>query len=222
MGWFEEPDRASVVTALTRWLDAQTSLSWEEEPEIDWVQRYEDSLERVELPGVTLAPPHLAQPGDLIIEPGAGFGTGEHPTTRQLLTWLPAVSGRTLLDIGSGSGILALAAARRGFDVHGTEIEEPARRNAAHNAALNGLHATFDDRQPDALEPVDVVLANLHAELLVRFADDLRRLARHDLLCAGILADREPLVHAAFAGLPLRERAVDGEWIALWFSTEPR
>lgn len=221
LAWFEEPEPAEVIAALGRWLDASTSLAWHQEPEVDWVQRYEDSLERLELPGVTLAPPHLAQPGDLIIDPGCGFGTGEHPTTRQLLSWLPELSGSTLLDIGSGSGILALAAARRGFRVHGTEIEEPALRAAARNAELNGLDVSFDDRQPAQLAPADVVLANLHAELLEHFASDLRRLATRELLCAGILAEKEDRVRAAFAGRPLKRRELDGEWVALWFGGEP-
>lgn len=214
LAWFDEPDRAAIMAALTRWLDAETTLTWAEEPEIDWVQRYEDSLTRIELPNLTIAPPSLAQPGDLIIDPGCGFGTGEHPTTRQILEMLPQVHGKTLLDVGCGSGILALAAARNGFQVHGTEIEELARRNALHNAALNGLELTVDDRQPGQLEPADVVLANLHAELLVGFAVDLERITRDHLLLAGIMIEKEAMVLACFT-FPMVDRRSDGEWVAL-------
>ncbi|MCB9679456.1 MAG: 50S ribosomal protein L11 methyltransferase [Alphaproteobacteria bacterium] len=212
--WFEHEDRPAAIRALGPWLDADTTLVWRTEEEKDWEAESRAGFTPIAAGGFVVAPPWDAPEGAILVEPGAGFGTGDHPTTRQALVLLDGLTGRTALDIGCGSGVLALAAASRGFEAHGIDIDEAAVANAVHNAALNGLPATFDTRTPDALAPADVVLANLHAELIVRFADDLMRLTRHHLVLAGILADREPLVRAAIPW-PVAQRLVDGEWIAL-------
>lgn len=214
--WFEEPERSAILGGLTPWLDDRTEIVWREEPEVDWEAESQASFPPIQVGSLRIAPPWSAEPGDLVIEPGSGFGTGDHPTTRQALLLFQQLDmpATTALDIGCGSGILALAAARAGWTVHGTDIEEPALANARRNAEMNGLVATFDTAQPHALAPADLVFANLHAELLVRFADDLHRLARGPLILAGILADKETAVRAAFRR-PLVDRLQDGEWVAL-------
>ncbi|MEZ4322786.1 MAG: 50S ribosomal protein L11 methyltransferase [Myxococcota bacterium] len=218
--WFEVEHRAEAARALAPWLDAETELVWRVEEERDWEAESRAGFKPIVAGGFVVAPPWDAPEGSLLVEPGAGFGTGDHPTTRQALLLLDglttgaALAGRTALDIGCGSGVLALAAASRGMRAHGVDIEDTAVANARHNAGLNGLDATFDGRTPYVLEPADVVLANLHAELLVELAPELLRLTRHHLVVAGVLADREPLVRAALPW-PVAQRLVDGEWIAL-------
>lgn len=218
--WFEEVDRAEVVRALAPWLDEQVELVWRVEEERDWEAESRAGFAPIIAGRFVIAPPWDAPPGAIIVEPGAGFGTGDHPTTRQALQLLDDLSGnpaiRTALDIGCGSGVLALAAASRDLRAHGIDIDEAAVANARNNAALNGLAAmaTFDTRTPTELQPADLVLANLHAELIVRFSQELERLTRHRLVLAGILADREPMVRDAL-GLREARRLVDGEWVAL-------
>jgi ribosomal protein L11 methyltransferase len=118
--------------------------------------------------------------------------------------------------VGCGSGVLALAAAKLGLEARGTDVDEPSVRDAARNARANGLVATFDSTPVHELdEPADLVLANLHAELIVRLAPELIRLTGHWLVLAGVLADREPLVKRALAPLELVHREQDGEWVSL-------
>lgn len=165
---------------------------------------------------ITVAPPWDAVPGAIVIDPGIGFGTGGHPTTRAALRaidrWCDGC--HTMLDVGSGSGVLALAAARLGLRARGVDVEAAAVRQARRAARFNALDASF------SLVPVgvlrrraDLVVANLHAELIVELASDLRRLARRRIVLAGVLGDREDRVTACFEDLPLLQREVDGEWI---------
>lgn len=215
--WFP-PDvrRADVLVALRPWLDASCDVSWREEPETDWEAASLASFRPIHAGPFVIAPPWDAPPGALLVDPGAGFGTGEHPTTRQALELFAdaAAPPGTALDIGCGSGVLALAAASRGWTAHGTDVDPSAIANAEHNARLNGLRVTFDLRTPEHLDPAELVFANLHGELLVAMAPDLQRLARRTLILAGILEDREAAVRRALPW-PVDARLQDGEWVAL-------
>lgn len=217
--WFDDRPEAAVSEGLAHWAEHFGSLAWSEEPEVDWEAESRAAFPPIQVGTLRIAPPWHAEPDDLVIEPGSGFGTGDHPTTRQALLLFQQIEAEPTiaLDVGCGSGILALAAAREGWAVHGTDIDEAALDNARKNAEANGLVATFDTRQPHELEPAPLVFANLHAELLVRFADDLARLAERHLVVAGILAEKEPMVRDALK-LPVAERLADGDWVALLYA----
>lgn len=226
IAWFDDPDRAA-IERIVRPLCGPVVPEWSRTEEVDWEAAWRAGFPPIVVsPRLTIAPPWDAPPGSIVVEPGQGFGTGQHATTRQALAALdglatPDAGLRTALDVGCGSGILALAAARLGLRAHGIDVEEPALREAAQNAARNGLSetATFSDtpvaQVPDA---ADVVLANLHAELVARLADDLIRLTGRYLVVAGVLADREPLVDAALAHrLTPRGRWVEEGWVCRVF-----
>jgi ribosomal protein L11 methyltransferase len=199
--------------------------SFAEEPPHDWEAEFRSGFraERVS-ERITVAPPWDAPPGAVIIEPGQGFGTGAHETTRAALRALDrwCVGCRTVLDVGCGSGVLALAGARLGLRARGVDVEAAAVREARRAARVNGLRATFSTRPVASLvTPADLVVANLHAELIVALARPLRRLTRRRLILAGILADREALVTARFADWELLGRDVDGEWVCHVWAAEP-
>lgn len=214
--WFTGADEPEIDA----WASRYGGVAWEDVEERDWEAEARAAFAPIEVaPGWVVAPPWDAPPGALIIEPGSGFGTGQHASTRTALRLLIRVGvpqPATALDVGCGSGVLALAAARMGLAAHGIDVEAGAIRDAARNAELNGLRATF------SLEPLaeirktfGVVLANLHAELLVTLAPDLVRRTEHALLLAGILADREEAVRAAFApALRCVDRETEEEWVA--------
>lgn len=231
--WFEDPDRAGLEAGLRAALSAEagvewTGLVWSATPEVPWEDAWKSGFQPLVVreagAELVIVPPWLAaeHPGALVIEPGQGFGTGEHPTTRAALRALLRVRGevRDALDVGTGSGILALAAARLGIAASGVDVHAEAIDEARRAAELNGLSAAFSTTPVHALtEPVDLVLANLHAELALELAPDLRRLTRRHLLLAGILADREARVRAAFDGWAhLGWREQDGRWVALLYS----
>lgn len=181
---------------------------------------------------------HRARPGDAVValDPGMAFGTGLHPTTRLCLEGIERwadeglVAGSRILDVGCGSGILGLAAARFGArEVLGLDTDALAVEATNANARRNRLGRIVRARRgtlplPDG--PRDLVLANLIASLLVTLAADLHAAIHAGdgsagsggrLLASGIFVDREPEVRRALAatGLRLRGREQEGEWVCL-------
>jgi ribosomal protein L11 methyltransferase len=165
----------------------------------------------------------------LNLDPGMAFGTGLHPTTRLCLTTLEAIAergnldGERVLDVGCGSGILSIAAARLGArEVVALDIDpiavEATNANARRNRLVGRIHASQGSLPSDA-GPFDVVLANLIASLLVQLAPllagELRTGGR--LLASGIFIDREAAVVEAFnaAGLESAARLQEVDWVAL-------
>ncbi len=159
----------------------------------------------------------------LVLDPGMAFGTGLHPTTQACLERLSTleVSGARVLDVGCGSGVLAIAAAKRGAGtVTAVDIDPLAVRATAENSATNGVTiAVTAGGAADVAGTFDLVLANIVAPVLVRIAADLgARLApAGTLVLAGIIADAEASVVEAFAarGLLVTARDARGDWVSL-------
>ncbi len=181
---------------------------------------------------------HRRRPEDVVLslDPGMAFGTGLHPTTRLCLAALEALadegllaSGRArdgsarIIDVGCGSGILAIAAGKLGAgELLGVDTDPIAVESTIANARLNGLTRRVRVRRgsvPSGEGPFDLVLANLIASLLVQLACPLRdELAPGGrILASGIFRDREGDVRAAFeaAGLRLGRRWAEEDWVAL-------
>ena len=174
---------------------------------------------------------HRAAPGEVIValDPGMAFGTGLHPTTRLCLLGLEALAetgavvGARAVDVGSGSGILSIAAAKLGVaDVLAIDIDPIAVEATAANARRNRLGGVIRARAgslPTDEPPADLVVANLIASLLVRLAPELAAAVRRDgrWLASGIFRDREPEVRDAFAtvGLDTTDRWAEDDWVAL-------
>ncbi len=216
--WFQEPDLDGIRAALAPYPVHTAAV-----PDTDWDAAWRESFVPLVVDDtLTIAAPWDAPAGALLIEPGQGFGTGQHPTTLALMRWVNqlAPAATSMLDLGCGSGILALVAARHGADVHGVDIDPAAVRDAHRNAELNGLAGRFDTTPiPDLREPAELVAANIYAEVLVQLAADLVRLTKRDLVLAGIIDDREHLVRSALdPHLALHDRVVDGEWVALHYT----
>lgn len=173
-------------------------------------------------------------PDDIVLrlDPGMAFGTGGHETTRLCLEMLerimdemPVLHAPDVLDLGTGSGILAMAAVRLGAArVWAVDIDPQAVEVARENLAAEGLadSVEFSTTPLEALGgSYDVILANILAEELVRLAPHLaERLAPGgSLVLSGILAEKESLVRRGFANQPLAyvETARQGEWVALLY-----
>ncbi|MCS6771002.1 MAG: 50S ribosomal protein L11 methyltransferase [Kiritimatiellae bacterium] len=167
----------------------------------------------------------------VLLDPGLSFGTGEHFTTRfcleQLDRLLTKHPGSSVLDVGTGSGILALAAAKLGarrvvaID-HDPQAVAHARANARLNRLGNRIRFSVRDLEQDGPPRgrFDVVCANLYSRLLTRFADSLAGAARHFAVLSGIRDAELDAVAEAYIRLGLREvaRDGDGEWGGLIFS----
>jgi ribosomal protein L11 methyltransferase len=179
---------------------------------------------------------HEASTGEVVIslDPGMAFGTGLHPTTRLCLAglerWadLELVEGASVLDVGTGSGILAIGAALLGARMVRALDPDPLAIEAAEGNAARNAVSVVVSRGSVPIEdgPFDLVLANLVAGLLVDLARTLadavragdgRRGSGGRLLASGIHVDREPEVRRAFAaaGLRVLHRTEETEWVAL-------
>ncbi len=163
----------------------------------------------------------------VILDPGMAFGTGTHQTTRLALMLLEdeLSPGMSVLDVGTGSGILAIAAALLGArSVRAVDIEPVAIRRAADNVRLNDVAGVvqlevgsldLDEAEP---ETYDLVVANIIARVLIELAPALARSVRPGgrLILSGIIEPREEGVEAAFAsqGLERERREVMDDWVA--------
>jgi ribosomal protein L11 methyltransferase len=166
----------------------------------------------------------------LRIEAGAAFGTGHHGTTIGCLKayddLLKARRFKRVLDVGAGTGLLAIAAARTGSAiVRGTDIDPPSVRIARENAALNHAKARFfhasglNDRRVRASGPYDLVFANILARPLISLAQDIRGALKPGgvVILSGLLRTQQRMVLAAYAsrGFRLRRRLLRDAWAAL-------
>jgi ribosomal protein L11 methyltransferase len=167
-------------------------------------------------------PPGLAEV-DLVIDPGQAFGTGAHATTRLCLEFmldLPASGG--FLDLGCGSGVLAIAAARLGWaPVVAVDFDPVAVEAAAANARVNGVSIGVRRHDLRVEPPVcaPTVAANLLGPLLLAWAGQLRSAGElpERIIASGLLVGEADEVGGAFEGLGFREsaRRASGEWAAL-------
>jgi ribosomal protein L11 methyltransferase len=235
--------------------DALVEISTTEIPD-DWHERWKQFHRpvliaappladdgRAPIPALYVRPPWVppsaadAALREIVIDPGQAFGTGAHASTRlclELLLELGAAqqpSGR-LLDVGTGSGVLAIAAATLGYrPVLGLDHEQESVEAARENAFVNGVEIDvrrFDLRREtlpwmsatDADGPVPVVLANLLRPLLLELAASIAA-PPAQLIAGGLLVAELDEVARAFRdrlGLRERERRISGEWAALWLS----
>jgi len=197
----------------------------------DWADRWADFHKPIEIGGRIGVRPSWweAKKGliDVVVDPGRAFGTGGHPTTRlslaQMLTLEEAgeASG-ALADWGTGSGVLAIAAGKLGWDpIIACDREPASLEAAAANAEVNGVELTLERVDVrEASPPVaPTVVANLTAPLLRECAAHLAAAAQHPsaLVCSGMLAAETEAVAEAFgaAGLAPVDRRVEGDWAAL-------
>ena len=168
------------------------------------------------------------QPGDLIIEldPGMAFGTGTHETTAMCVELIEKhYHGGRVLDVGTGSGILAIAAARLGAtDVLGVGIDPMAVRVARENVEKNGLSDAIDIREGDLVAGLgdvrcDFAVANILADVIALLAGPLKKhlVPGAQFVCSGILKEREDDVKAVLEknGYRLFDRLQKGDWVAL-------
>jgi ribosomal protein L11 methyltransferase len=197
----------------------------------DWTDAWRQHYAPQRIGRVLIVPSWVAESprtGEVAIrmDPGMAFGTGLHPTTRGCLMLLQDVEPMPtrVLDVGCGSGILALAALSLGTDAALAIDTDPLAVDATRaNAALNGMAGRIETRHGTlaaiAEQPFRLVLANLVATLLVEMAP---RLAAHTaaggtLVAGGIIAARGEEVRSALeaAGFAVRRTIDDGEWLSL-------
>lgn len=190
----------------------------------DWANEWKKYFKPIVTDSVTVVPTWIAyspREGEklLRLDPGMAFGTGEHATTRMCLELMRA-AGRSVIDVGCGSGILGIAAAITGAkSVYMCDIDPQAVKAARNNAELNGVVCEIE--QADLLATsrrAELILANLTADLLIRMAPSVREHLEEGgkLVVSGIIAERLDEVKDAFSrlGYKIEKEAAEGDWRA--------
>ncbi|MGN1016462.1 MAG: 50S ribosomal protein L11 methyltransferase [Faecousia sp.] len=208
-------------------------------PDTDWAESWKDNYPPQEVGKSLVVLPYWLDadyPGRIpvILDPGLTFGTGAHPSTRMVMTFMEELvkPGFRCLDLGSGSGILSITALRLGAaSAVGVDIDPKAEDAARENAAYNGFAApeftalTGDVTQDAGLmdkllgSEYDLVLVNIVADVIIRLAPVLPGFLKGgaSLLCSGILDTRLSDVTAALekAGIRVLETKAEAEWRSL-------
>ena len=216
----------AVSPLLGQYVDAIATL---DVPDEDWARRSQASLRAVTVGALVVAPP-WDLPSDtsrtIVVDPSMGFGTGHHQTTRlclRLLQRLP-LDSRSLLDVGTGSGVLAIAAAMLGATpVVAMDIDPDALQNARENIDRNALAGRIAVVEADlanlTVEPADVVVANLTGAVLKHHAAALLRLVRPAgaMIVSGFSPSELPDVLAALQPMTDVETLEEDDWAAAMF-----
>lgn len=222
--------RAGLRRHLRPFLQAiEGRLSWRTIREEDWAEAWKTYYDIEHVGRVVIRPAwkeYAAEPGELIVslDPGMAFGTGQHPTTRMCLQALQELlqPSQRVLDLGTGSGILAIAAALLGAgSVVASDIEELAIKASRGNFVLNFAadRITLREGSLDTvayLGPFDFVLANINAATVARLAGGIYASMAPGayLLAGGIIEEREALSLEALtrAGFTIVRKLSEGDW----------
>jgi ribosomal protein L11 methyltransferase len=212
------PSQADADTLVCAALSASADARVDTEPlqMVDWAEQWKTGIHAQSLGALTVAPPWLAQNLDparsIIIEPGMAFGTGEHATTRGVIRLMQQVirAGDRVADLGAGSAVLAIAAAKLGArHVAAIEIDHDAIDNAEENVRRNQVSDRVVVVEGDAatllrlVAPVRVITANIISSVLIELLPVIARALDNDgrAILSGILGEeRDMMVEAVSEG----------------------
>ena len=225
-----DADGERIVAAVMA-ADPSASVTAALVPAVDWAEEWKKGVGAHDLGRLAIVPPWLAAGRDpgrtIVIEPEMAFGTGEHQTTRGVVRLLPDVvrAGDRVADLGAGSAVLAIAAAKLGAaHVTAIELDPDAIANAEQNVARNGVAQRVTVLEGDAgillplVAPVRVVLANIISSVLTALLPTIAASLTPDgeAVLSGILVEERAEMTAILAAAGWRVVADDVE--GLWWS----
>jgi ribosomal protein L11 methyltransferase len=230
-------DVEAVVSAVHA-ADPSATCNLGRSEDTDWSVAWRDRLGRHDLGGISIVPPWLAEGSDsaptVIIEPAMAFGTGDHPTTRGAARMLvrQMSSGLVVADLGAGSAVLSIAAAKLGASrVFAIEYDGDAIANAELNVHANGVESVVHVFEGDAgmllplVAPVDLIVANIISSVLVELLPAMRRSLREGgrAILAGILAEERSAMEEALAGdgWHIIDQDEEDVWWSVTAATDP-
>jgi ribosomal protein L11 methyltransferase len=226
--FFTSPSERDRAAAALRVEFPDATIERIDVPDENWAARSQASLRAVRVGNIVVAPPWdvPAGPVVIIIQPSMGFGTGHHATTRLCIDALQrlTIAGRTVLDVGTGSGVLAIAASLLGASRSvGIDDDADAITAARENLELNPrAEATLlvADLRATDVGSADVVIANLTGGLLISAARALQDLVARggSLVLSGLMAVEEKDVIAAFPAWSVDYRSEEDEWLCVVIS----
>jgi len=222
-----EEDIDALMNIVRKILFLKAPVSFVEEviQDQDWEVYTQDKFTEIIISDhMRVIPPWVPKPNfngiTIVIEPGSGFGIGTHPTTQLCLDWLESriQVGDSLLDYGSGSGILSIAAKKLGAaSVAGIELDQRAIRNSMRNSTLNDLAIDFYNSNEHILgKKYDHVIANILSGTLIDLSPKLKSHANKRLALSGILIDQADKVINAFSEwINLKPHSKKEGWVLL-------
>ena len=226
---FESDRDAEAISAAVMAADPGATITATLIPAVDWAEEWKKGVGAHDLGALAIVPPWLAEGRDpactVIIEPEMAFGTGEHQTTRGVVRLLPSVirAGDQVADLGAGSAVLAIAAAKLGASrVTAIELDHDAIANAMENVERNGVGDVVTVIEGDAgillplVAPVRVVLANIISSVLMVMLPTIAAALTDDgeAVLSGILVEERPAMLAVLesGGWTLLDEDVEGMW----------
>ncbi len=221
--WGVEQFAEALGKATSTSIDVDVSVA--KRKNSDWVAEYQKSVTPLQI-GKFYIHPTWSEPKegsvDIVIDPALAFGTGHHPTTA---TCLEAVSkyvkeGMEICDVGCGSGILAIAAAKLGAVVDACDTDPLSIENTKKNAELNAVsfRSVWQGSVDKSENKYDVVIANIVADVLVFLQKELKNALRDEkslLILSGIMDKYEQKVLASYDDCEVIERIRQNEWVSL-------
>lgn len=220
LAWGVEQFAIALSEALGEEIGVETEIL--EKQNEDWILKYQEGIEPIAVGSFYIHPTWCEPSSELVnikIDPALAFGTGHHPTTASCLR---AVSnhvekGMEIVDVGCGSGILALAARKLGAVVDLCDTDSVSVENSKENFELNeeSFQNIWEGSIASTDKKYDVVIANIVADVLVFIASDLKKATKSKLILSGILDKYEEKVQKKFSDMKCAERIQDGEWITL-------
>ncbi len=222
VSWGIEQFAEALQSALGEVIDLELILT--KEKNNDWIAQYQQGITPIEIAPFYIHPT-WEEPKEgmlnIVIDPALAFGTGHHPTTASCLRAISSYvnEGDTLMDVGCGSGILAMAALRKGAIVDACDTDPLSVENAIVNAEQNKVsyRRLWEGPVQETNEVYDVIVANIVADVLVFIASDLKKRLRNGgvLILSGIMDKYEDKVLRAYKTYELSERIVENEWVTL-------
>ncbi len=220
--WGIEQFSEALSKATSKNIDIDIEIEKKENK--DWIKEYQTNIQPIEV-GEFYIHPTWQSPKEaytnIVINPSLAFGTGEHPTT---FSCLKAISehiknDQKVLDIGCGSGILSIAATKKGAIVDACDTDKGSIDNTKENLKLNNvkLHRLWQGSVQDSKERYDVVIANIVADVLIFLSNDIKKVLNGDalLILSGILQKYQDKVMQKYSDLKLLEVIKKDEWVTL-------
>ena len=227
----------SIVVAALQAADPAAVVTVTDVPAVDWSE-WRASVDAHRVGRLVVTPPWRAAEFDpattIVIDPAMAFGTGEHPTTRGMLRLMQSAvrPGDSVADLGAGSAVLSIAAAKLGATrIAAIELDEGAEGSAVENIRVNGVESAIRYLVGDAtvllalVAPVRVILANIVSSVLMELLPSMAGSLSADgvAILSGILLEERDLMRSAIerAGLHVHLQDVEGDWLSILTTRVP-
>jgi ribosomal protein L11 methyltransferase len=199
----------------------------EKKSNIDWIENYKKSIKPIEIDDFYIHPSWYENKNDkenIIIDPALAFGSGHHETTRSCVKAINKYvkKGDTFLDVGCGSGILSIVAAKKGCSVDLCDTDELAVKSAKENFESNNVefNKIWVGSAGNTNKKYEVVVANIIADILIFIANDLKKRVNGYLILSGIINKYKNKVLEKYKEFEFIEEIPDNEWVTLILKTK--